>query len=469
MALAQNALPTHFPHSGWVEHDPGEIWQTQLSSARSALSRAGITSSEIAAIGIANQRETTLVWDRKTGEPIYPAIVWQDRRTADACARLRDEGKEPWIRERTGLVLDSYFSATKIAWILDAVPGARLRAERGELAFGTVDSWLVWNLTEGRSHTTDPSNASRTLLFDLGKNAWSEELCELFGVPMAMLPEVRPSASHFGTTSLLGGDIAIGGVAGDQQAATFGQACFRAGSVKNTYGTGCFLLRNAGVECPNPAQGLLATVGWQLGEGPPVYAIEGSVFVAGAAVQWLRDELGLLESAAESEALALGVSDTGGVYLVPAFTGLGAPYWDPHARGTLVGLTRGTTKRHLVRAALESVAFQTHDVVRLFPAEGQKELKVDGGASRNDFLMQFQADILGIPVVRPAQVETTAVGAAYLAGLSAGVFGNCEQLASLWKPERTFEPMMSRDEAEAKLAGWRRAVNCARSWSRGEG
>ena len=469
VALAQKALPPHFPQPGWVEHDPEEIWQTQLSAARSALTEAGIAPSEIAAVGVANQRETTLVWDRKTGQPIYPAIVWQDRRTAETCARLKAEGNEPWVRERTGLVLDSYFSATKAAWILDQVSGARSLAENGQLAFGTVDTWLIWKLTEGRVHATDPSNASRTLLFDLRKNAWSKELCELFGVPMAMLPEVLPSAGHFGATTLFGSEMAIGGVAGDQQAATFGQACFRAGSVKNTYGTGCFLLMNTGEKCPKPERGLLATLGWQLGSSSPTFALEGSVFVAGAAVQWLRDELGLLGSAAESEAIATEVRDNAGVYLVPAFTGLGAPHWDPRARGTLVGLTRGTTKSHLVRAALESIAYQAYDVVRLFPDLGNLELKVDGGASRNDFLMQFQADVLGIPVVRPAQVETTALGAAYLAGLTVGVFGSCEELAALWKAERTFDPRMSRDEAEGKLAGWRRAVDCARSWSRAEG
>jgi len=468
--LAQAEFRQIFPRPGWVEHDPEEIWRSQLGVAREALANARIGAREVAAIGITNQRETTLVWDRATGAPIANAIVWQDRRTAEACERLRRAGEEAWVRAKTGLVLDPYFSATKLAWLLEHVPGARARAAAGELAFGTIDSWLVWKLSGGRLHLTDPSNASRTLLFDIARGAWDDDLLRLFGVPRECLPEVRPSSGVFGDTAphLLGAAIPIAGVAGDQQAALFGQGCHRAGMAKNTYGTGCFLLLNTGTEPIASTQGLVTTR-TASAAGAPGYALEGSVFIAGAVVQWLRDGLKLFGSAAEVESLAASVPDAGGVVLVPAFAGLGAPHWDPYARGAMVGITRGTTAAHVARAALESIAFQSADVLLAMQRDAGielAELRVDGGAAANALLMQFQADLLGVPVVRPRVLETTALGAAQLAGLAVGVWRSPDELAARWEAERVFAPAMSRDEAAARRAAWARAVERARGWER---
>ncbi|MCW5943606.1 MAG: glycerol kinase GlpK [Fimbriimonadaceae bacterium] len=465
--VAQREFPQIFPQPGWVEHDPEAIWRSQLEVARGAM--VGVDPAEVAAIGIANQRETTVLWDRRTGEPIGNAIVWQDRRTADLCERLRSEGHEPSFRAKTGLLLDPYFSGTKLRWMLDAAPDVRERAQRGDLAFGTVDAYLLWRLTGGRVHATDVTNASRTLLFDIHRFEWDEELLSILGIPRAVLPEVRSCSEVFGETdpSLFGRPIPIAGIAGDQQAATFGQGCLRPGMVKNTYGTGCFLLANTGptpVASPNR---LLTTPAWRIG-GATTYALEGSVFVAGAAIQWLRDELGLIASASEAEALAASVPDTGGVFVVPAFAGLGAPYWDPYARGTIVGLTRGTTKAHLVRATLESLAYQTLDVLeamRLDSGAPIRELRVDGGASQNDLLMQVQADLAGVPVVRPTVTESTAFGAAALAGLAVGFWASAEEAVGGPRAERTFEPSMSADERECRLAEWRRAVDRSHGWT----
>jgi len=467
-SIAQRELHQHYPQPGWVEHDPLEIWSTQLDCARQALRDAGAAPQDVAAIGIANQRETTVIWERASGRPIANAIVWQDRRTADICAKLRAQGCEPEVTARTGLVLDPYFSATKIGWLLDHVAGARVRAERGELAFGTIDSWLIWNLTG--AHVTDPSNASRTSLFALGTLSWDSQLLALFGIPSPILPRLTGSSEILGQarTELLGGPIAVAGNAGDQQAATFGQACFAPGMAKNTYGTGCFLLANAGTQPRSSANRLLATVGWKLDRGPPTYLIEGSVFVGGAVVQWLRDGLGVIREAHEVEALAGQVDDSGGVFLVPAFAGLGAPYWDPDARGAIVGLTRGSTRAHLARAALESIALQSAELLGAVQADcgGMvNELRVDGGASRNDLLMQMQADALGVPVVRPAVTETTALGAAYLAGLATGFWSGLDQISSLWALERRFEPALSDDRRQARLTQWRRAVERSRRWA----
>ncbi len=470
VASDQHEFTQHFPKPGWVEHDPAEIWETQLRAARGALAKAGATAADVAAIGITNQRETALVWDRKTGEPIHRAIVWQSRQTADLCAELRSRGLEDEVRRRTGLVIDAYFSATKVRFILDAVPGAQQRAERGELAFGTVDSWLLHRLTGGRVHATEPSNASRTMIWDIRERDWSDSLLGELRIPRAMLPEVRDSSGVFGETEpgLLGGAIPIAGIAGDQQAALFGQGCFEPGSAKNTYGTGCFLLMNTGAEAPASKSGLVTTVAWSVG-GAVEYALEGSIFVAGAAVQWLRDGLGLVEAAGDSEALARSVEDTGGVYLVPAFVGLGAPYWDEAARGVVVGLTRGTTRAHLVRATLEAIAYQSRDVVDCFRADAGlalEALRVDGGACQNDFLMQFQADLLGVPVVRPAVLEVTARGAAALAGLGVGFWRDRSELAdALGTGVTRFEPRMGADQREALYAGWRRAVERSRGWA----
>ncbi len=452
---------------GWVEHDANEIWDSQLRAARGALSRAKARPEDIAAVGITNQRETTLVWDRETGRPIHPAIVWQSRQTVPLCEEMKRRGLEPLVRERTGLVIDAYFSATKLAWILERVEGARERARRGELAFGTIDSWLIWKLTGGRVHATDYSNASRTMLYDIGKLRWDPELLELLEIPEQVLPEVRDSSGSFGECSaeIFGGvSVPIAGVAGDQQAALFGQTCFQEGAAKNTYGTGCFMLMNTGAQPRRSDSGLLSTIAWGIG-GKVEYALEGAVFVAGAAVQWLRDELGLLHSAAESEALARSVPDTGGVYVVPAFTGLGAPYWDPDARGAIVGLTRGTSRAHLVRATLEAIAYQSVDLLRCFESDlGTKafQLQVDGGATSNDFLMQFQADIAGVAVRRPKVLETTALGAAYLAGLATGFWESKKQIAKNWQEDRYFEPAISEAERERLYAGWQRAVARAR-------
>ncbi len=463
-------LPQHYPQPGWVEHDPDEIWATVGQAAASALRQARASGVEVAAIGITNQRETTVIWDRATGTPIHRAIVWQCRRTAPLCDRLRAEGAEPLVRERTGLVLDAYFSGTKIRWLLDEVPGARRRAERGELAFGTVDSWLLWKLTGGAVHATDASNASRTLCLNLATVDWDDEMLALLGVPRTLLPTVLPSAGAFGETVDLGwipGGVPIAGIAGDQQAALFGQACFEPGMAKNTYGTGCFVLLNTGTTPVVSRHGLLTTIAWRIA-GATTYALEGSVFIAGAVVQWLRDGLGILESAADSEALAVSVPDTGGVYFVPAFVGLGAPYWDMYARGTIVGLTRGTTSAHLVRAALEAIAYQSRDVLEAMGAEAPQRvraLRVDGGAVANDFLCQFQADILGVPVERPRVIETTALGAAALAGLCAGLWRSLGALARRATVERTFTPAMDPRERDLKYEGWRRAVERAKGWA----
>jgi glycerol kinase len=469
VASQAHEFKQHYPQPGWVEHDPLEIWDTQLRAARGALARAQVRADEVIALGITNQRETTVVWERATGRPIYPAIVWQSRQTVELCDELRRRGLEPVVRDRTGLVVDAYFSGTKLSWILSRVDGAREAARRGELAFGTIDTWLVWKLTGGKIHATDYSNASRTMLYDIGRLRWDSELLEALEIPPQVLPEVRDSSGDFGTTDpeLLGAELPIRGVAGDQQAALFGQACFEEGSAKNTYGTGCFMLMNTGTKLARSASGLISTIAWGIG-GTVEYALEGAVFVAGAAVQWLRDELGLLHSAAESEALARSVPDTGGVYVVPAFTGLGAPYWDPAARGTIVGLTRGTNRAHLVRATLEAIAFESTDLLRCFERDTRvkaHQLQVDGGATANDFLMQFQADVMGVPVRRPKVLETTALGAAYLAGLAAGFWKDRRQIAKNWQEDRYFEPAISEAAREQLYAGWLRAVERARGWA----
>jgi glycerol kinase len=466
VAVAQREFQQIFPRPSWVEHDPLEIWDTQLVVARQALASAGLGARDLAAIGIANQRETVVVWDRGNGLPVHNAIVWQDRRTADLCDRLKREGREPLFRGKTGLVLDPYFSGTKLAWILDHVPGARADADR--LAFGTVDSWLLWKLTGGAVHATDVTNASRTLLWDLREEDWSEELLGILDIPREILPVVRSCSEVYGETlaDLLGAPVPIAGVAGDQQAALFGQACLQPGMVKNTYGTGCFLLMNTGGRPVVSRHELLTTPAWRIG-GRTDYALEGSVFVAGAVVQWLRDGLGLIRSAADVEALAASVPDSGGVVLVPAFTGLGAPHWDPYARGALLGITRGTTAAHLARAALEAIAFQVADVLDAMAADSGvpvAELRVDGGAAANDLLMQIQADLAGVPVIRPRVQETTALGAAYLAGLATGVWKDTGDIAAHWQVERRFDPALDRDRAAALRARWNRAVERAKGW-----
>jgi glycerol kinase len=469
VAVDQHELTQHFPQPGWVEHDPAEIWETQLRAARGALAKARARAEDVAALGITNQRETTVVWDRATGEPIHRAIVWQSRQTVPICEELRSRGLAGEVQRKTGLVIDAYFSATKLRFILDAVRGAQARAERGELAFGTIDTWLIWKLTRGRVHATEPSNASRTMLYDIHTRRWDDALLGALRIPRELLPELRDSSGAFGEADpdWLGGAIPIAGAAGDQQAALFGQGCFTPGRAKNTYGTGCFLLMNTGGEAPLSRSGLVTTIAWGLG-GQVAYALEGSIFVAGAAVQWLRDGLGLLSSAAASEAAARSVPDTGGVYLVPAFVGLGAPYWDERARGTIVGITRGTTRAHLVRAALESIAYQSRDVVDCFAADAGlalETLRVDGGACQNDWLMQFQADVLGVPVRRPPVLEVTALGAAALAGLAVGFWRDRGALeAATGAGARVFEPHMSRDERERRYAGWKRAVERSRAW-----
>ena len=468
-ATAQKELRQIYPQPGWVEHDPLDIWQDQLAVAQAALRQAGLGAGDIAAIGIANQRETVVLWERASGRPLANAIVWQDRRTAEACARLKAEGAEGLVREKTGLVLDPYFSATKLAWLLDRLPGARARAQRGELAAGTVDSWLAWNLSGGRLHITDPSNASRTSLFNIRSGDWDADLLALFGIPRELLPRVVRSSALCGETApaLFGAPIRLGGMAGDQQAALFGQACHGAGMAKNTYGTGCFLLMHTGGQAVASANGLIATCAAQTGDAPE-YALEGSVFIGGAVVQWLRDGLGLIRRAADIEALAAGVPDAGGVVFVPAFAGLGAPHWNPAARGALLGLTRGTTAAHIARAALEAIAFQSVELVEAMSADcGQPlaELRVDGGAAANGLLMQFQADLLGVPVLRPRILETTALGAAYLAGLAAGVWASRAEIAAYWARERTFEPRLPRAAAAARMAEWRRAVRGTQTFS----
>ena len=473
---AQKEFPQLFPRPGWVEHDAQEIWSTQIGVAQEAISGAGLKASDIAAIGITNQRETVVVWDRATGEPVYNAIVWQDRRTAPLCDTLKAQGHEPLIRERTGLLIDAYFSGTKVSWILDHVPGARARAERGELACGTIDSWLVYRLTAGELHITDASNASRTLLFNIHTGAWDDDLLALLNVPRALLPEVRSSSEVYGETAegLLGARVKIAGMAGDQQAATFGQVCLERGMAKNTYGTGCFMLMNTASEAIESRNRLLSTVAWQMnGTGEPqrTYALEGSVFVAGAVVQWLRDGLGIIRHASEVEALAGSVPDSGGVFLVPAFVGLGAPYWDPYARGTMVGLTRGTTSAHIARAALDSVAFQAAELLDAMEQDSGarlQELRVDGGASGNNLMMQFQADILGVTVTRPQVTETTALGAAFLAGRAVDFWSGTDELRTLWKADRSFEPGLDADRRAYLLGRWRRAVERSRAWAEAE-
>jgi glycerol kinase len=467
-AVAQKEFQQIFPQSGWVEHDPREIWSSQLEVARTALAGASLRAADISAIGITNQRETTVIWDRRTGQPIHNAIVWQDRRTAGFCDELKRAGHGETIAAKSGLVIDAYFSGSKIRWLLDNVPGARQRAERGELAFGTVDSWLAWNLSGGALHITDPGNASRTMLFNLNTGDWDDELLELFRVPRKLLPQVRSSSEIYGETAagLFDAPIPLAGIAGDQQAALFGQNCFTRGLAKNTYGTGCFMLMNIGRQPLPSRHQLLTTVAWNI-EGQTDYALEGSVFIGGAVVQWLRDGLGLVKSSADIEALAASVPDSGGVYLVPAFAGLGAPHWDQYARGTIVGITRGTTAGHIARAALEGIAFQVADVLDVMcqdsgiPING---LRVDGGASANDLLMQFQADLLRVPVVRPKVVETTALGAAFLAGLATGFWKNRAELQTIWQTDRTFEPGNSADEITHRRARWSQALNRARDW-----
>jgi glycerol kinase len=469
LSMAQQELPQIYPQPGWVEHDPMVIWQTQLATARDALAKAGLTALQVRAIGITNQRETTVVWNRRTGVPIHHAIVWQDRRAEPTCADLRGRGLAAMVQAKTGLVIDAYFSGTKLRWLLDHVPGARAQADAGELAFGTVDSWLIWQLTAGAVHATDVSNASRTLLFNVHNNQWDAELLQMLDIPPSLMPTVRPSSALFGETSpaLLGDAIMIGGVAGDQQSALFGQACFKPGLVKNTYGTGCFMLMHTGATFQSSRNGLITTSAAQTGPQPE-FALEGSVFVGGAVVQWLRDGLHAIQASSEVEALAQSVPDAGGVMMVPAFTGLGAPYWQADARGTITGLTRGTTVAHIARAALESIAYQSAALLLAMSRDAVQgggapvaELRVDGGACVNDLLMQFQADLLGIPVVRPAVTETTALGAAYLAGLATGVYRSTEELAGLWRAERHFLPEVAPARAAELMARWEHAVRQA--------
>jgi glycerol kinase len=469
LSMAQQELPQIYPQPGWVEHDPMVIWQTQLATAREALAKAGLTARQVRAIGITNQRETTVVWNRRTGVPIHHAIVWQDRRAEPTCADLRGRGLAAMVQAKTGLVIDAYFSGTKLRWLLDHVPGARAQADAGELAFGTVDSWLIWQLTAGAVHATDVSNASRTLMFNVHNNQWDTELLQMLDIPLSLMPVVRPSSALFGETSpaLLGDAIMIGGVAGDQQSALFGQACFKPGLVKNTYGTGCFMLMHTGATFQSSRNGLITTSAAQTGPQPE-FALEGSVFVGGAVVQWLRDGLQAIQASSEVEALAQSVPDAGGVMMVPAFTGLGAPYWQADARGTITGLTRGTTVAHIARAALESIAYQSAALLLAMSRDAVQdggapvaELRVDGGACVNDLLMQFQADLLGIPVVRPAVTETTALGAAYLAGLATGVYRSTDELAGLWRAERRFLPEVTPARAAELMARWEHAVRQA--------
>ena len=469
-STAQKEFRQIFPKPGWVEHDPMDIWASQISVAAEAMSKIGAGAENIAAIGITNQRETTVVWEKETGKPVCNAIVWQCRRTAELVDELKSEGFDRIIREKTGLIPDAYFSATKLKWILDHVRGARERAVRGELLFGTVDTWLIWNLTNWRVHVTDYTNASRTMLFDIHKLRWDDEILEKLEIPRQMLPEVRPSSEVYGYTEdcILGGGILIAGAAGDQQAALFGQCCFEPGEAKNTYGTGCFLLMNTGSKAVESKSGLLTTIAASA-DGNIRYALEGSVFVAGAAIQWLRDELRIIDTAAQSEEYCMAVKDTNGTYVVPAFTGLGAPYWDSYARGTILGLTRGTRREHLVRAVVESLAYQASDVIEAMEKDSGihlKTLKVDGGACANDFLMQFQADILNVQVARPECIETTALGAAYLAGLSVGVWKNQEDVCANWALQRTFSPDMTQEYREELLEGWKKAVQCSFGWAK---
>lgn len=471
-SMAQREFTQYYPQPGWVEHDPNEIWSSQMGVAMEAMGKIGVDAENIAAIGITNQRETTIVWDRKTGEPVCPAIVWQCRRTADLVEELLEKGYGEMLRQRTGLVPDAYFSGTKVKWILDHVEGARERADRGELLFGTVDTWLIWKLTKGAVHVTDYTNASRTMMFDIYRKQWDEEILEILGIPASMLPQVKPSSHIYGYTNeaVIGGRIPIAGAAGDQQSALFGQCCFQAGDVKNTYGTGCFLLMHTGEQAVRSQNGLLTTMAVNA-DGTPGYALEGSVFVAGAAIQWLRDEMKILESAPESEKYCNSVPDTNGVYVVPAFTGLGAPYWDQYARGAVLGLTRGAGKAHLIRATVESLAYQVHDVLRAMEQDAGislNTLRVDGGASANNFLMQFQSDILHAQVVRPRCIETTALGAAYLAGLATGFWESSEEIRQNWIQERVFTPVLDQKTRDKLLRGWKKAVACTFAWAKEE-
>ncbi len=468
-SMAQKEFTQIFPRPGWVEHDANEIFSTQMEVARAAMANLGITAANIAAIGITNQRETAIVWDKTTGEPVCNAIVWQCRRTSAYCDELKARGLTETIRQKTGLVIDAYFSATKLRWILENVPGARERAERGELLFGTVETWLIWKLTGGRAHVTDYSNASRTMLFNINTLTWDEEILAELNIPACMLPQVRPSSAIYGTTraQFFGGPIPIAGAAGDQQAALFGQTCFTPGEAKNTYGTGCFLLMNTGDTPVFSRNGLVTTIAWGL-DGKVTYALEGSIFVAGAAIQWLRDELRFIESAGDSEYMAQKVKDTNGCYVVPAFTGLGAPHWDQYARGTIVGLTRGVNQYHIIRATLDSLCYQTNDVLRAMEADSGirlAALKVDGGASANNYLMQTQADIIAAPVQRPVCVETTAMGAAYLAGLAVGYWSSVDDVARNWAIDRTFRPAISEEDRDRRIRGWNKAVKCAYHWA----
>ena len=472
VSVAQREFTQYFPQPGWVEHDANEIWATLLGVAVEAMQMAGAAAADIAAIGITNQRETTIVWDKATGEPVHHAIVWQCRRTSEYCDELRGRGLTARFREKTGLVLDAYFSATKLHWLLENVPGVRERAAKGELLFGTVETWLIWRLTGGRAHVTDYSNASRTMLCNINTLDWDEEILAELNIPRSMLPKPLPSSGLFGTTdpSLLGGEIPITGAAGDQQAALFGQTCFQPGEAKNTYGTGCFLLMNTGEKPVFSQNGLVTTIAWGLG-GKVTYALEGSIFVAGAAIQWLRDEMKLIANAAESEAVAQEVADTNGCYVVPAFTGLGAPYWDQYARGAIVGLTRGCNRAHIVRATLDSLTYQTYDVLNAMRADSGialASLKVDGGASANNYLMQTQADVIGAPVLRPTCVESTAMGAAYLAGLAVGFWRDQAEIRKIWAVDRTFEPQLDAKSRDARLHGWHRAVQRAFDWAKEE-
>tara|TARA_Y100000588_G_scaffold395256_1_gene521927 strand:- start:5045 stop:6538 length:1494 start_codon:yes stop_codon:yes gene_type:complete len=466
--VAQQEFEQIFPKPGWVEHNAQEIWQTQLAVTRKVLEKQGVSASDISGIGITNQRETTVIWDRASGEPIANAIVWQDRRTADYCRELTEAGHAKTIQQKTGLVLDAYFSGSKVKWLLDNVDGARDKANAGELAFGTIDSWLIWNLTSGKVHVTDVSNASRTLLFNIETMQWDDDLLALLDVPTSVLPEVRASSEVYGesTNNLLGGSIRIAGIAGDQQAALFGQACHKSGMAKNTYGTGCFMLMNTGSEMVRSTNDLLTTVAWKV-DGQVEYALEGSVFIAGAVVQWLRDQLQIIESAPDVEALAETEEDNGGVYFVPAFAGLGSPYWDPYARGTIAGITRGSSKGHIARAALEGIAYQSMDVLKAMEADSGislNELRVDGGASLNALLMQFQSDILNVPVVRPKIAETTALGAAYLAGLATGYWASREEIAQQWQVDARFQPAMDSDSVSTHVAGWEKTVGRSKDW-----
>lgn len=469
-SVAQRAFTQYFPKPGWVEHDADEIWASQLGVAVEALNKISAKAEDIAAIGITNQRETAIVWDKNTGEPIYNAIVWQCRRTSAYCDSLKEKGLTDKFREKTGLVIDAYFSGTKIKWILDNVEGARERAEKGELLFGTVDTWLIWRLTKGKVHVTDYSNASRTMLFNIKDLCWDEEILKELNIPRCMLPEVKPSSCVYGSTDYFGGEVKIAGAAGDQQAALFGQTCFNAGEAKNTYGTGCFLLMNTGEKPVFSKNGLVTTIAWGI-DGKVNYALEGSIFVAGAAIQWLRDEMRLIDSSIDSEYMASKVSDTNGCYVVPAFTGLGAPHWDQYARGTIVGITRGVNKSHIIRATLESLAYQTHDVITAMKADSNidlRSLKVDGGASANNLLMQIQSDIIAAPVLRPKCVETTAMGAAYLAGLAVGYWSSKEDVIQNWAIDRVFEPSIGEEDRAKRIKGWNKALTYAHGWAKDE-